>query len=160
MITAYRTYTFILIAMILSMGALFAQAEHVIDDSKNPQYLFSIASMSGVIEGDTFTLKGVPLVVYFSDRPVRVSGHITLEDFVALWDKGEDNFKANPPNAELAIYNENGDRHAVLIISSPEVSGDAISFKVKVIGEKVPESFGHSTLFIDFWGSGWSFPPT
>ena len=119
MITAYRTYTLILIAMILSIGALFAQGEHVIDDSKNPEYLFSLASMSGAIEGNTLTLKGVPLVVYFSDRPVRVSGHISLEKIIGLWKKGEDNFKADPPNAELAIYDESGDKHAVLIISSP-----------------------------------------
>jgi len=146
------------VMLTLISGLVFA--DNVIDDSKNPQYLFTLASKSGTFEGDTLTLKGVPLVVYFSDRPVRVSGHITLEKFLWLWDKGVDNFKNNPPNAELAIYEESGDKHAVLIISKPEINGGAVSFKVKLIGESIPKSFGHSTLFIDFWGTGWSFPPT
>ncbi|TDI91159.1 MAG: hypothetical protein E2O72_02580, partial [Candidatus Dadabacteria bacterium] len=60
------------VMLTLLPGLVFA--EHVIDDSKNPRYLFTLASASGTFEGDTLTLKGVPLVVYFSDRPVRVAG--------------------------------------------------------------------------------------
>ena len=56
----------------LVTGLVFA--EHVIDNSKEPQYLFTLASKSGTFEGDILTLKGIPLVVYFSDRPVRVAG--------------------------------------------------------------------------------------
>ncbi len=149
----YSTIVGILIVMLtLITGLVFA--EHVIDDSKEPQYLFTLASKSGTFEGDTLTLKGIPLVVYFSDRPVRVAGHITLEKFVGMWDKGVDNFKDNPPNAELAIYDKKGDKHAVLIISRPEVKGDTISFKVRLIGESIPKSLGHSTLFIDIGMSG------
>ncbi len=102
-----------------------------------------------MFEGDTLTLKGVPLVVYFSDRPVRAAGHITLEKFTGMWDKGADNFKADPPNTELAIYSKNGDKHAILIVSRPEIKGNAISFKVQLISGGPPNSFGHSTLFID-----------
>jgi len=137
----------------LVTGLVFA--EHVIDNSKEPQYLFTLASKSGTFEGDILTLKGIPLVVYFSDRPVRVAGHITLEKFAGMWDKGVNNFKADPPNAELAIYDKKGDKHAILIISSPEVKGDTISFKVRLISESIPKSLGHSTLFIDI-GTGMS----
>ncbi len=136
-------------AVMLTLVTGLVFAENVIDDSKNPQYLFTLASKSGTFEGNTLTLNGVPLVVYFSDRPVRVAGHITLEKFIGMWDKGIDNFKNNPPNAELAIYDKTGDKHAVLVVSKPEVKGDAISLKVELISEKMPASFGHSTLFID-----------
>jgi len=39
----------------------------------------------------------------------------------------------------------------VLIISSPAVKGDTISFKVLVLeeGEDIPKSFEHATVFID-----------
>lgn len=131
----------------LVSGLVFA--EHVIDNSNEPQSLFTLASKSGTFEGDTLTLKGIPLVVYFSDRPVRVAGHITLEKFAGMWDKGVDNFKVDPPNAELAIYDKKGDKHTILIISRPEVKGDTISFKVRLIGESIPKSLGHSTLFVD-----------
>ena len=135
-------------------GLLFA--ENVIDDSKNPQYLFTLASKSGTFKGDTLTLKGIPLVVYFSDRPYRTSGHLSLEDFVKLWDKGVNNFKNDPPNAELSIYKESGDKHAVVIIKKPKVKDDNVTFNVVVIDETIHESFGHTTLFID--GLGMIFP--
>lgn len=136
-------------AVMLTLVPGLVLAENIIDDSKQPQYLFTLASNSGTFEGDTITLKGVPLVVYFSDRPYRISGHISLEKFVGMWDKGVDNFKNDPPNAELAIYNKKGDKHAVLIISRPKVKVDTISFKVQLISESIPKSFGHSTLFVD-----------
>jgi len=135
------------VVLTLVTGLVFA--EHVIDDSKNPRYLFTLASNSGTFEGGILTLKGIPLVVYFSDRPVRVAGHITLEKFAGMWDEGVDSLKEDPPNAELAIYDKKGDKHAILIISRPEVKGDTISFKVRLIGESIPKSLGHSTLFVD-----------
>ena len=135
--------------LILVSGLVFA--ENVIDDSKNPQYLFTLAGKSGTFEGDTLTLKDIPLVVYFTDRPVRQSGHISLEKFIGMWDQGVDNFKDVPPTAQLSVYDESGDKHDVLIISSPKVKGDTISFKVKELeeSESIPKSFRHSTLFID-----------
>jgi len=59
---------------------------NVIDDSKNPGYLFVISVMSGSLDVDTLT--GVPTVIYFSDRPDRVAGHLSLEKFVESWNKG------------------------------------------------------------------------
>ncbi|MCH7519704.1 MAG: hypothetical protein IH964_11860 [Candidatus Dadabacteria bacterium] len=138
------------VMLMLVTGLVFA--EHVIDDSKEPRYLFTLASKSGTFEGDTLTLKGIPLVVYFSDRPVRVAGHITLEKFAGMWDKGVNSFKADPPNAELAIYDKKGDKHAVLIISRPEIKEDTISFKVRLISGSIPKSLGHSALFVDGGG--------
>lgn len=104
-------------AVMLTLAPGLVFAENVIDDSKNAKYLFTLASKSGTFEGDILTLKGIPLVVYFSDRPVRVAGHITLEKFVEIWDKGVDSFNEDPPDAELSIYDNEGDKHAVFIIS-------------------------------------------
>jgi len=63
-------------------GLVFA--ENVIDDSKNPGYLFVISGMSGSLDGDKLTLNGVPNVIYFSDRPDRVAGHLSLKKFVEM----------------------------------------------------------------------------
>lgn len=126
-------------------------AEPVVDDSTNQRYLFTLASTSGTYEGNIITLKRVPTVVYFSDRPTRISGHLSLESFLELWDDSLDNFRKDPPNAEFSMYQENGDKHSVLIISNPEIKGDNISFEVKLLNPKegIPKTFGHSTLFID-----------
>ena len=137
--------------LMLTLIPGLAFAENVIDDSKNPEYLFTLAATSGTFEGDTLTLKDVPLVVYFTDRPVRESGHFSLEKFIGMWDKGLDSFKDVPPTAELSVYGENGDKHDVFIISKPMIKGDTISFKIKELdeGDNIPKSFSHATLFID-----------
>jgi hypothetical protein len=146
----------IAVSMAAGVTSVYAAPQTVIDDSKNPQYLVTMAAATGTFAGDTLTLAGVPLVVYFSDRPKRVAGHMDLQSFLQLWDEGGDDFKHDPPNAELAIYEESGVAHAVLIISKPAVDADSISFQVDVIDEKVPATFGHATLFID--GLGILFP--
>jgi len=82
-------------------GLVFA--ENVIDDSKKTGYLFVISGTSGSLDGDTLTLNGVPNVIYFSDRPARNAGHLSLRKFVESWNKGSDSFKADPPNATLSV---------------------------------------------------------
>ena len=137
------------IVLLLALFSNPLHAEQVVDDSQKPQFLFTLASKEGTFDKNILTLKDVPLVVYFSDRPVRKAGHISLGEFVSIWEKGADSFKNDPPNAELALFEKKSDKHAVVIISNPEVKGDTISFKVKIIGEMIPKKFEHSTLFID-----------
>ena len=131
--------------------SIAASAKTVIDDSVNPAYLFTMASNSGTFDGDTLTLNDAPMVVYFTDRPVRKSGHMSLDKFISMWDKGLDSFKEDPPAAQLSVYNEDRDKHDVFIISRPVLEGDTISFTIKELDEvdDIPKSFGHATLFID-----------
>ena len=124
-------------------------AEHVIDDSKNPGYLFVISGTSGSLKGDTLTLNGVPNVIYFSDRPVRVAGHLSLEKFVEMWDKGDDSFKADPPNATLSVLKKDGAKNVVVELMSVEQKSGSVVFKVVVLEGTLPERFKTSSLFID-----------
>ncbi len=55
------------VMLTLLPGLVFA--ENVIDDSKNPGYLFVLSGTSGSLDRDILTLNGVPNVIYFSDRP-------------------------------------------------------------------------------------------
>ncbi len=79
-------------AVMLTLATGLVFAEHVIDDSKNTGYLFVISGTSGSLDGDTLTLNGVPNVIYFTDRPARKVGHLSLKKFVEMWDKGDDSF--------------------------------------------------------------------
>ena len=67
--------------------------EHVVDDARNPGYLYVISGTSGSLEGDKLTLNGVPSVIYFSDRPARIAGHMSLSSFIKMWNKGSDSFR-------------------------------------------------------------------
>jgi len=135
------------VMLTLVSGLVFA--ENVIDDSKNTGYLFVISGTSGLLNGDTLTLNGVPNVIYFSDRPVRVAGHLSLEKFVESWNKGSDGFKADPPNATLSVLNKEEANNIVVELMSVEQKSGSVVFKVAVLEGTLPENFKVSSLFID-----------
>ncbi len=136
------------VMLTLIPGLVFA--EHVIDDSKNTGYLFVISGTSGSLKGDTLTLNGVPNVLYFSDRPARKAGHLSVSEFIEMWDKGVDSFKADPPNATLAVLKEDGAKDVVVELISVVHKSDSVIFKVAVLEGTIPESFRTTSLFIDF----------
>ncbi len=57
-------------------GLVFA--ENISEYSKGIHYQHVLSATSGSLKGDTLTLNGVPNVIYFSDRPDRVAGHMSL----------------------------------------------------------------------------------
>lgn len=128
-------------------GLVFA--EHVVDDSKEPSYLFVLSAASGSLEGDTLTLNGVPNVIYFSDRPDRLAGHFSLEKFVESWNKGSDSFKADPPNATLSVLKKEGAKNAVIELKGVEQKNGSLYFKVVEQEGNVTRSFEAAGLFID-----------
>ncbi len=107
------------------------------------------------------TLKGVnPNVVYFSERPVRVSGHITTEKMVSLWKTGV--FQKAAPNAvvEAVGLNRNDQLKKsastyAIVLNKPvydEQTGE-LNFQVNALsGSNAILSLGDSdyvALFID-----------
>ena len=120
------------ICLILMLATTPVMAGHVIDSKENPEYLFVLSAESGSFDGETLTLKGVPNVIYFSDRPNRIAGHMSLEKFVELLGKGTDSFKADPPNATLSLLDESGNKDVVIELSNPQLKGDTLTFKVRI----------------------------
>jgi len=138
------------VMLTLLPGLVFA--ENVIDDSKNPGYLFVLSATSGSLKGDTLTLNGVPNVIYFSDRPARKAGHMSLSNFIEMWDKGVDSFKADPPNATLSLSTKEGAKNIVIELTSVEQKSGSVVFKISVLEGLILESFKMSSLFIDING--------
>ena len=55
-------------------------------------------------EAGTFRLVEVsPHTLYFSDRPNRLAGHITMDDYLKEWTDAPDDFDDDPPNATLSV---------------------------------------------------------
>ena len=96
----------LLICIMLMLATTTVMADDVISSKENPEFLYVLSATSGSFEGDTLTLRDVPLVIYFSDRPNRIAGHMSLKKFVKLWGKGKNSFKKDPPNATLSIFNK------------------------------------------------------
>ncbi len=135
------------VMLTLLPGLVFA--EHVIDDSKEPSYLFVMSATSGSLKGDTLTLNGVPNVIYFSDRPARKAGHLSLDKFVESWNKGSDSFKADPPNATLSVLKKDGANNVVVELLSVEQKGGSVVFKVAVLDGVPPHTFYATSIFVD-----------
>lgn len=96
--------------------------------------------------------KLAPTTLFFSDRPDRVTGHITTQEFVASWDKGDDSFASNPPNAVLSIFDEDNVHDIVVELLDPALEGDQIAYTVEILDGEMPASGGPSALFIDVIG--------
>ena len=116
------------------------------------ELLFVQSATSGTYDGKTLTLDGAPLTTYFSDRPKRVVGHLTTDDFVKQWVKGSDSFKKDPPNAAFSVLDKDGANDSVLELSNPQLNGDQISYQVKVLDGNPPKKFDTAALFIDSKG--------
>ncbi len=112
------------------------------------EFLVVLSADSGSFSGQTLTLRNVPHVLYFANRPDRVVRHGSLADFAAAWNNGPDSFADDPPNATLNIYNATGD-DVVITLRKPDISGSEIRFRIDVIDGLLPDTFGKASLFID-----------
>jgi hypothetical protein len=104
-----------------------------------------------------------PQTLYFSDRPKRVAGNLTIPAYFDEWtDKaGPDNFKNDPPNATLSVYEGSNKENtlAVIEISNPVMEGKDLIYKYKIIEGEMPKSGGETALFIDWIGAGGGVGP-
>ena len=140
----------IIVGIITGILTVLIFAEHLIDDSEEPRYLFVLSVTSGSLKQDTLTLNGVPNVIYFSDRTTRKAGHLSLEKFVEMWDKGDDAFKADPPNATLSVLMKNGEKNVEVELLSVEHKNGSLYFKIVELESNATDSFEVSSVFIHF----------
>jgi hypothetical protein len=96
--------------------------------------------------------------LYFSDRPVRLAGHVKMADYLEEWTKkgGSDNFGGDPPNATLSVYEpgQSDNTLAVVELTNPVIDGADLVYTYKLIDGKMPKGGGATSLFIDWIGLG------
>jgi hypothetical protein len=116
--------------------------------------LFVINSRGATMQGDTLTMTGVmPHSIIFADRPVRSAGHQLTADVIAEWASGDDSFSKNPPNATISAFGKDGlVKDAVVVLKSPKLEGDKLSFNVQVLEGDLAGGDGGAALFIDIIG--------
>ena len=154
-----RSAAFVAISVLL--GAMQSPARAA--DSK-VQLMFVQSAESVKADDNTLRLVNVsPQTIYFSDRPQRVAGHVTMPAYLEEWTAaaGPNNFAKNPPNATLSVY-EAGQRAnalTVVVISQPVVEGKDLVYRYKLIEGKMPAAGGAASLFIDWIGPGGGVGP-
>jgi hypothetical protein len=101
--------------------------------------------------------------LYFSDRPVRIAGHMPMDAYMDEWKAGEgpDNFAADPPNATLSVLESGQAENTVVVveISHPVVDDKDLVYEYKLIEGTMPQAGGATALFIDWIGVGGGVGP-
>ena len=125
--------------LILALVGLSPGSSHAADNNaKTADLLFVQNANAAVIDGGKLTLKGIgPTVLFFSDRPQRIAGHMTNERYLRLWtEDGKDSFL----------------RDLVVTLRNPKLNGDELTYDISVIEGKLPENGGPCAVFIDIIG--------
>lgn len=142
---------------------------------KNVELLFTQTADSAVLSQNPqkpqsyiFTLHNVnPSTVWFSDRPQRVSGTLTISEFMKYWTQPTpNNFVTDHPNANLiAVYKDkeiNKHISGVLMLARPVYNAqqqtltyDAYSLDKSFQNYPQTLTLHHVVLFID--SGPWSF---
>jgi len=99
--------------------------------------LFSVLAptMDVSVSGDSFTmsLPADSSTAWFTDRPERNAGSMTLADLVSMW--SAQGFDTDPPNAAVAVT-VNGEQYQhVVELTNPVLTGAAVTFRVVDIGD-------------------------
>jgi hypothetical protein len=132
------------------------------EDNKSPdagtqadefEALYAQTAAGMAYEDGQLTLNGIgPTTLYFSDRPQRITGHVSTDEFFDTWGEGDDSFAEDPPNAVLSIFSEDEVNDIVVVLKNPELDGDQMSYQVNILDGEMPASGGASSLFIDMIG--------
>ena len=122
--------------------------EHEVD------FLFVHSAMQTSLADGVLTLHGVgDSTIYFSDRPDRIAGQLTTEEFVANWSHGgAESFEADPPNAALSIMNGPMPQEIVVVLSAPRLEAGTLTYDVEVLEGNDSASGDASAVFIDVIG--------
>jgi len=110
---------------------------------------------SANLQGAKLVLTGIsPNAIVFADRPVRAAGHDTTGHVIEDWNKGSDNFASDPPNATVSAFNKDGTgvKDAVVVLKSPKLEGDRLTFDVDVLEGDLNGADGSAAVFIDIIG--------
>ena len=128
-----------------------SQDQNAQSDEFEALYAQTAAGMA--YDDGRLTLNGIaPTTLYFSDRPNRITGHITTEEFLDSWGEGDDSFASDPPNAVLSIFSEEEVNDVVVVLQDPALVGDQMSYQVEILDGEIPASGGASSLFIGMIG--------
>ncbi len=137
------------ISIIIASFILFGCTQNE-EPSKEVQYMF-VQNAAGInMSSEQLTLQKVSqTTIFFSDRPERIAGHMTTADFVDEWNKGENSFADDPPNAVLSVFSEDNISDVVIELNNPRLEGLNLVYDIKLIEGEMLSSGGATSIFID-----------
>ncbi|MGI9187826.1 MAG: hypothetical protein ACR2J9_10005 [Gaiellales bacterium] len=147
-----------IVAVLVLLAAVPAASAKV----KTPGILYALDASSGEVvhggDGYRLSMPAATRVTWFSDRPARQSGTMTLRGLVSIWRTS--GFAADPPNAAVILASEGAELTHVVELRRPRVAGGSVTFALRevptgmVMGHRhadglVPGTYRHAAVFID-----------
>jgi hypothetical protein len=142
-----------LAAPALPIGTALAQA--IKESAKQADFLFVQTAKSMTFDKSTnkLNLDGISsTTLFFSDRPERIAGNMKTTAFVPFWSTGKDSFLKDPPNADVSILEGDKLRQIVVVLQSPALKEDTLTYTVKVLQGEMPAKGNDVSVFIDIIG--------
>jgi hypothetical protein len=146
--------TSILMTVWLTQVGFMSTAAQAVENTKKADLLFVQTAKDVTVDGGKLILKGIgPTVLFFSDRPERIAGHMTNDRYLKLWmEDGKDSFLDDPPNATVSVFADDTETNLVVTLRNPQFTGDNLTYDISVIQGKLPEKGGPCSVFIDIIG--------
>jgi hypothetical protein len=154
----------IIAALMAIAASMFSMAPLARAGEEKIQLLFVQTAEDLKSDDKTFRLVNVgQQTLFFSDRPVRIAGHLTMPAYLDDWkeSEGPDNFSADPPNATLSVFepDQKDNTLVVVTISNPVVDGNDLIYSYQLLDGTMPRTGGATSLFIDTIGVGGGVGP-
>jgi hypothetical protein len=159
------THKRMIIAALMAIAAsMFSMAPLARAGEEKIQLLFVQTAEDLKSDDKTFRVVNVgQQTLFFSDRPVRIAGHLTMPAYLDDWkeSEGPDNFSADPPNATLSVFepDQKDNTLVVVTISNPVVDGNDLIYSYQLLDGTMPRTGGATSLFIDTIGVGGGVGP-
>ena len=141
------------VTIAMPLGSVMAQA--VKEEAKQADFLFvqTAKGMTFDKSANKLILNGISsTTLFFSDRPERIAGNMKTTAFVPFWSTGKDSFLKDPPNADVSIIEGDKLRQVVVVLQSPELKSDNLTYTVKVLQGEMPPRGADVSVFIDIIG--------
>jgi hypothetical protein len=98
-------------------------------------------------------LEGIsPNAIVFADRPIRAAGHALTAHLLEEWGStAPDSFAKDAPSATISVFRKSKADvvDAVLVLKSPKLDGDRLTFDVDVLEGTLDGGDGSATVFLD-----------
>ncbi len=108
---------------------------------------------SATLKDQKLILEGIsPNAIIFADRPVRSAGHALTAHLLEEWSiNAPDSFAKTPPNATVSAFSKSkkGVVDAVVVLKSPKLEGDRLTFDVDVLEGDLAGGDGAVSVFTD-----------
>ena len=153
MITRRTFMAVALAAPAIPLGSVMAQV--VKEEAKQADFLFVQTAKAMAFDKSTnkLTLDSISsTTLFFSDRPERIAGNMKTSAFVPFWSTGKDSFLFDPPNADISILEGDKLRQVVVVLQTPVLKGDTLTYTVKVLQGDMPAKGADVSVFIDIIG--------